>query len=353
MESIYDTISRISGPDERARWQAQQCWDSIAKPLGSLGQLETAVTKIAALRGSADVSLKTRRLQVFCADNGVVSRGVSQCGSEVTAHVAVALAEGRSTVSPMARQAGCEVIPVDMGMLDFSGCQGVLNRRVRNGTKDISTGPAMTRAECLCAMEIGAELAETAAREGVDVLLLGEMGIGNTTTSGAVCAALLGLTSDEVTGRGAGLSDAGLVRKRAAIESALRVNAPDRNDPVDVLQKVGGLDLAAMCGAFLGAAAARLPVIIDGYICAVAALCAVRLCPDSVHAFLASHVSAEPAAQRVLQELELDAPITAGMRLGEGSGAVALLPLLDLALSVYASGQTFDRLGIDAYTPQN
>lgn len=353
MESIYDTISRITGPEEGARQLAQQRWDSIAKPLGSLGQLETAVTKIAALRGSADVSFKNRRLLVFCADNGVVARGVSQCGSEVTAHVAVALAEGRSTVSPMARQAGCEVIPVDMGMLDFPGHPGVWDRRVRNGTADISTGPAMTRAECLRAMETGAELAETAAQEGVSVLLLGEMGIGNTTTSGAVCAALLGLTPDEVTGRGAGLSDAGLARKRAAVESALSVNAPDRNDAVDVLQKVGGLDLAAMCGAFLGAAAARLPVIIDGYICAVAALCAARLCPDSVHAFLASHVSAEPAAQRLLRELGLEAPITAGMRLGEGSGAVALLPLLDLALSVYASGQTFDRLGIDAYTPQN
>ena len=353
MESIYDTISRITGPEEGARQLAQQRWDSIAKPLGSLGQLETAVTKIAALRGSADVSFKNRRLLVFCADNGVVARGVSQCGSEVTAHVAVALAEGRSTVSPMARQAGCEVIPVDMGMLDFPGHPGVWDRRVRNGTADISTGPAMTRAECLRAMETGAELAETAAQEGVSVLLLGEMGIGNTTTSGAVCAALLGLTPDEVTWRGAGLSDAGLARKRAAVESALSVNAPDRNDAVDVLQKVGGLDLAAMCGAFLGAAAARLPVIIDGYICAVAALCAARLCPDSVHAFLASHVSAEPAAQRLLRELGLEAPITAGMRLGEGSGAVALLPLLDLALSVYASGQTFDRLGIDAYTPQN
>ena len=353
MESIYDTISRIAGPDEGARRQAQRRWDSIAKPLGSLGLLETAVTRIAALKGSADVHLKGRRLLVFCADNGVVARGVSQCGSEVTAHVAAALAEGRSTVSPMARQAGCGVIPVDVGMLDFPGHPGVLNRRVRNGTGDISGGPAMTRAECLCAMEVGAELAETAAREGVDVLLLGEMGIGNTTSSGAVCAALLDLTPEVVTGRGAGLSDAGLARKRAAVESALSVNAPDRNDAVDVLQKVGGLDLAAMCGAFLGAAAARLPVIIDGYICAVAALCAVRLCPDSVHAMLASHVSAEPAAQRVLRELGLEAPITAGMRLGEGSGAVALLPLLDLALSVYGSGQTFDRLGIDAYTPQN
>ena len=353
MESIYDSMQHIAGPDETARAQAQMRWDSIAKPLGSLGRLETAVSKIAALKGSADVKLEKRRLLVFCADNGVVARGVSQCGSEVTAHVAVALAEGRSTVNSMARQADCEVVPVDVGILDFPGHPGVLDRRARNGTGDISSGPAMTQAECLRAMEVGAELAAAAARDGVDVLLLGEMGIGNTTTSGAVCAALLDLTPDEVTGRGAGLSDAGLVRKRAAIECALLVNTPDPNDPLDVLQKVGGLDLAAMCGAFLGAAAAKLPVIIDGYICATAALCAARLCPGSVHAFLASHISAEPAAEKVLLELGLKAPIAAGLRLGEGSGAVALLPLMDLALSVYNSGQTFDRLGIDAYTPQN
>ncbi len=353
MESIFDTMRRITGPDETARLEAQRRWDSIAKPLGSLGQMETAVTKIAALHGSADVKLGKRRLLVFCADNGVVARGVSQCGSEVTAHVAVALAEGRSTVSPMARLANCEVVPVDMGILDFPGHPGVLNCSVRGGTGDISAGPAMTRAECLRAMQKGADLAESAARDGVDILLLGEMGIGNTTTSGAVCAALLGLSPDEVTGRGAGLSDAGLARKRAAIERALRVNAPDQNDPIDVLQKVGGLDLAAICGAFLGAAAEKTPVVIDGYICAAAALCAARLRPESTHAFLASHVSAEPAATLVLRELGLDVPIAAGLRLGEGSGAVALLPLLDLALSVYGSGQTFDRLGIDAYTPQN
>ena len=152
MKNSFDTRGRITGPDETARAKAQRRWDSIAKPLGSLGQLETAVTKIAALKGSADVRLEKRRLLVFCADNGVVVRGVSQCGSEVTALVAVALAEGRSTVSPMARRADCEVVPVDVGILDFPGHPGVLNRSVRNGTGDISSGPAMTREEFLRAM---------------------------------------------------------------------------------------------------------------------------------------------------------------------------------------------------------
>lgn len=353
METINELLQSVPAPDEAARKLSRRRWDSVAKPLGSLGLLEAAVTKIAALRGDADVKLKKRTLLVFCADNGVVVRGVSQCGSEVTAHVACALAEGRSTVNAMARPADCRVIPVDVGILDFPGHPGVLNRRVRNGTGDISSGPAMSREECLRAILAGAALARDQATEGTDILLLGEMGIGNTTTAGAVCAALLGLTPAMVTGRGAGLSDAGLLRKREAIHAALERNAPDPADPVDVLAKVGGLDMAALCGAFLGAAASRLPVIIDGFICSAAALCAARLCPAAREAMLASHVSAEPAARMLLEALDLQAPITAGMHLGEGSGAVALLGLLDLALAVYASGQTFDRLGIDAYTPQN
>ena len=350
---MHELLQSIPAPDEEARALSMRRWDSVAKPLGSLGLLEPAVTKIAALRGNANVKLERRTLLVFCADNGVVARGVSQCGSEVTARVACALAEGRSTVNAMARPADCRVIPVDVGILDFPGHPGVLNRRVRNGTGDISSGPAMTREECLRAILAGAALARDQATEGTDILLLGEMGIGNTTTAGAVCAALLGLTPAEATGRGAGLSDAGMQRKREAIQNALDVNAPDPADPVDVLAKVGGLDMAALCGAFLGAAASRLPVVIDGFICAAAALCAARLCPEAREAMLASHVSAEPAARMLLEALELQAPITAGMRLGEGSGAVALLGLLDLALAVYGSGQTFDRLGIEAYTPQN
>ena len=353
MENIEEIILSIRKPDEAARLASRRRWDSLAKPLGSLGLLETAVTDIAALRGDADVRLDKRTLLVFCADNGVVQEGVSQCGSEVTARVAVALAEGRSSVSPMARLAGCEVLPVDMGMLDFPGHPGVLNLRMQNGTGDISLGPAMPREGCLHAVESGAALARRLAEEGTDIMLVGEMGIGNTTTAAAVAAALLKLPPEAVAGRGAGLSDAGLKRKRAVIARALSLNAPDASDPIDVLAKLGGMDLAAMCGAFLGAAGARIPAVVDGFISAVAALCALRLCPEARSAMLASHLSAEPAALSVQQALGVQAPISAGLHLGEGSGAVALLPLLDLALSVYHSGQTFDKLGIAAYVPQD
>ena len=353
MEDIYDIIKRITPPDEGARKAARRQWDSLAKPLGSLGLFEDMVIKLAALRGSADVRLDDRRLLVFCADNGVVAQGVTQCESGVTAKVAAAIAEGRSSVSPVARCADCRVIPVDMGMLDFPGHPGVLNRRVRNGTGDISRGPAMTRDECLAAMRAGAALAMENARDGAQLLLIGEMGIGNTSTAAAVVSTLLGLEPAAVTGRGAGLSDAGLRRKRAAVERALAVNSPDPRDPADVLAKLGGLDLAAMCGACLGAAACNTPSVVDGFISAAAALCALRLCPAAEKALLASHVSAEPAGGRLMEALGLPAPIHGGLRLGEGSGAVMLLPLLDMALSLYRSGQSFDRLGIEAYTPQN
>ena len=353
METLEELINSIGGPDEAARRAAQARWDAIAKPLGSLGLLEKAVTDVAALRGDAGVRLDKRTLVVFCADNGVVTQGVTQCGSEVTALVAAALGEGHSTVGPMARAVSCAVLPVDMGMLDFPGHPGVLDLRVQNGTGDVSQGPAMTRESCLRAVLAGAELARRLAGEGSDILLLGEMGIGNTTTAAAVTAALLHLPPEAVCGRGAGLSDAGLARKRQAVERSLDCNAPDAADPIDVLAKVGGLDLAALCGAFLGAASARIPAVIDGFISAAAALCAYRLCPKARAAMLASHVSSEPAAAALLEALGLRAPICADLHLGEGSGAVALLPLLDLALSVYHSGQSFEKLGIAAYVPQN
>lgn len=353
MESIYDIIEQITPPDEAARAAAGRQWDSLAKPLGSLGLFEDMIAKLAALRGDADVRIPDRRLLVFCADNGVVRQGVTQCDSAVTAKVAAALAEERSSVSPMAQYANCKVIPVDVGILDFPGHTGVLNRRVRNGTDDLSLGPAMSREECLAAMLRGAELAMENAADGASILLIGEMGIGNTTSAAAVSCALLGLDPASAAGRGAGLSAAGMRRKRKVIQRALDLNRPDPSDPVDVLTKVGGLDLAAMCGAFLGAAACKVPAVVDGMISAAAALCALRLCPEAEKALFASHVSGEKNGAKLLTDFDLPAPLQAEMRLGEGSGAVMLLPLLDMALALYHSGQSFDRLGIEAYTPQN
>ena len=352
MNRIDQLIRCIRPGDRAAAEEAKSRWDSIAKPLGSLGTLEEMIVRIAALQESAEVHLERRVLLVFCADHGVTAQGVSQCGSEVTARVAVALAEGRSSVSPMAERADCLVVPADIGIRDFSGHPGVRNLRVRNGTDDFSRGPAMSRGECLRAMERGAELVREFAEDGTELFAVGEMGIGNTTAAAALAAALLNMPPDAVVGRGAGLGRAGLERKKAAVHRALEVNRPDPNDIPGLLAKVGGLEISAMCGAFLAAAACRKPVIIDGVISAVAALCAVRLCPDAAEALLPSHVSAEPAGREILKALGLHAPLDAGMFLGEGAGAVMLLPLLDLALSLYRSGQDFARLGIEAYRQQ-
>lgn len=332
--------------------EARARWDSLAKPLGSLGLLEEAVVQIAALTGSAEVDLSRRALLVLCADNGVVARGVTQTDSSVTAAVARALAAGESTVCHMARTADCRVVPVDMGILDFPGAPGVLDRRVRNGTADITLGPAMSREECIRAIRTGMELVREQKEAGTSIVAAGEMGIGNTATSSAAASVLLGRPSGPLVGRGAGLSDAGLSRKRAAVERAVQVNRPNPADPVDVLSKVGGLDLAGLCGVYLGGAKYRLPVLLDGFISTVAALCAVRLWPECSGALLASHVSAEPAGALVLEALGKKPLITAGMRLGEGSGAVAALPLLDMALAVYHSGHTFGKMGMEPYTPQ-
>jgi nicotinate-nucleotide--dimethylbenzimidazole phosphoribosyltransferase len=346
LEEIIAGIPEI--PTERYR-AARQHWDTLAKPLGSLGVLEENVTKIAALSGKRQLSRRT--LLVFCSDNGVVAQGVSQSDASVTTAVAAALGRGDSTVNFMAKTANCTVLPVDIGMLEPTP-PGVQKEKRMPGTHDITLGPAMTRETCIRVIETGFRLAEQQIKNGADILLLGEMGIGNTTTSAAVASVLLHQSPEELTGRGAGLSSDGLQRKIHAIDRAIQKNQPNPEDPIDVLSKIGGLDLAALCGVCLCGAKNQVPVLLDGVITNTAALCAVRLCPAVQGALIASHVSQEPAAKLLLAALALQPCISAGLHLGEGSGAVLALPMLDQALAVYNSGHTFDALGINAYVPQ-
>ena len=351
--NIKDLIQRIEPSDPQALDAALAHWDSLAKPLGSLGVLESDITKICTLKQTDSPRLEKRTLFVICADNGVIAQGVSQSDESVTEAVAAALGEGISTVNYMADTAGCTVIPVDAGMKAENTPRGVLPMKIRRGTADMTTGPAMTREDCEDAILKGAELVHIEHVNGTDVILLGEMGIGNTTTSTAVASVLLDKSPGELAGRGAGLSDDGLKRKIRAIEAAISINHPDSSDPVDILSKVGGFDLAMLTGICLGAAVYRIPVILDGVITNTAALCAVRLCADTRNALIASHVSSEPAAELLLSALGLEPCINAGLHLGEGSGAVLALPLLDQAMAVYSSGHTFSHLGIDAYIHQN
>ena len=340
--------ARVAPLDEEALRAARDKWNAVAKPIGSLGEFECMVEKIAGIVGTAEVKLSKRALLVLCADNGVVAQGVTQSDSDITTVIAGSIAQGISSVCRMAQTACIDAFSVDMGMKEPSDVEGVINRCIARGTQDITLGPAMSRDQALQAIKTGCELVAELKERGYDVIATGEMGIGNTTTSSAMAAIFLNLSVDEVTGRGAGLSDAGLRRKRDAIRRAIEVNAPNPQDPLDVLSKLGGFDIAGLVGVFIGGAVYRVPIVIDGLISALAAYTAARLVPGCESVMLASHVSAEPAARMLLDNLGLKAVIYAGLHLGEGTGAVCLLPLLDAALALY-DGTTFEATGIDAY----
>lgn len=334
------------------RYKSRRKWDSLGKPLRSLERLEEIICDVAGVQKSEEVYFAHPRLYVMCADNGVVAEGISQSGQEVTTMVALSLARGDSTVCHLARTTGCEVIPVDIGINGFPGHDKVWNCNVKSGTDNLANGPAMSREEALQAIEVGKELARKAKEDGIDVILIGEMGIGNTTTSSAVASVMLDQPVEIMTGRGAGLSDEGLIRKVNTIKKSIEINKPDASDPVDVLSKVGGLDIAGLAGIILGADEVGVPVIIDGFITDVAALVAIGINPECRRVILPSHKSMEPACGIILDAIDMDAIVTANMHLGEGGGAVAGLTLLQMALRVYNSDHTFGELGIDAYTPQ-
>lgn len=347
--TLEETMQKIRPVDAAAMAAAKQHWDGLGKPLGSLGRLEKALIRIAGIQRTGDVHIDRKALVIMCADNGVVEEGVTQCGQEVTATVAENFLDEKSCVAIMCRRAGTKICPVDIGMAVDT--PRVEKRKIAYGTKNMAKEPAMTREQAIAAIEVGIAKAEELHAQGYEMLATGEMGIGNTTTSSAMTAVYLGLDVETVTGRGAGLSSHGLQRKIHAIKQAIAVNQPDPEDPLDVLAKVGGLDIAGMCGLFLGGAAQQMPVVMDGFISQVAALTAVRLVPECADYILASHVSEEPGANILLKALEKDAFLTCGMRLGEGSGAVALFPILDFASDIYHKMSTFVQADIVEYQP--
>lgn len=350
-EKLTALLAQIPSGDASAEAAAHAHWASLAKPLGSLGALETDLEQIASLTGSAKIPPFVKRLYVFCADNGVVAQGVTQTDSSVTAVVTKELALRRTAVCRMAERADCPMEVIDMGVLNFAGFDGVRDCRIRNGTDDFTKGPAMTREQAAAAILTGFRLAGEAKQDGVTLLAVGEMGIGNTSTSSAMASVFLGRSPVEMTGRGAGLSDEGLTRKVAAVEKGIAVNRPEAADPLGVLAAVGGLDIGGICGMILGGAYHRIPVLMDGLITNVAALLAGRLCPNARSAVLASHTSDEPAVAAVMGALDAHPLIDAGMRLGEGTGAMAAIPMLEMALAVYSEAYTFDEGGIEPYRP--
>lgn len=344
---LTNILQQITPADKKAYNGCIAAFDNIAKPIGSLGKLETLLATAAGASGTPIPALDKKCVLVFCADNGVLAQGVAQSTHDVTTAIARSLACGTTSVNAMAKAAGADVYPVDMGMVDQ--VEGLLDRAVARGTNDLSLMPAMTREHAVQAILTGVELVKQRKEEGYTIIATGEAGIGNTTTSSALLSVLLDYPIELATGRGSGLTDAGLQRKRSAIARGIEVNQPDREDVLDVLSKLGGFDIAGMTGAFLGGALYHVPVIMDGFISGVAALCAVRLCPYVRDYILPSHISAEPAGLALAEALGF-APILHGdMRLGEGTGAVALMPLLDLGLSVLKNAATFAGIQVEAY----
>ncbi|WP_409969945.1 nicotinate-nucleotide--dimethylbenzimidazole phosphoribosyltransferase [Bengtsoniella intestinalis] len=347
--TIETICQHIVPASQSAMELAQKRWNSIAKPLGSLGLLEVEIIRMAGMFGTAQIPVLKPAVIAMCADNGVVAEGVTQTGQEVTAIVTENMSSRDTSVCRMARRAGATVFPVDIGVAVPLQGEHILQKNIRRGTGNIAIEPAMTRQEAEAAILVGIELVGDLKAQGYNLIATGEMGIGNTTTSAAIAAVLLGIEPQVVTGRGAGLSDQGLVRKIDAITRAIAVNQPDPSDAIDVVSKVGGLDLAGLAGVFLGGAYHHIPVLVDGVISMAAALVAAEICPTAKDYMVGSHASAEPAGALFVDALGLKPFLFAGMRLGEGTGAVAVMPILDMALAVYDEMSTFDDIEIEAY----
>ena len=323
---------------------ARQRQAQLAKPPGSLGRLEELSVQLAGITGKVHNKIDRKHLLVFAADNGVVAEGVSSAPQSVTLMQTVNLTRHKTGASTLCKHFGCGITVCDVGVNADIKEPKVLNKKIAYGTKNIVHGPAMTREQTEQAILTGYELAKTT---DADVIGIGEMGIGNTTTSSAVLAVLLDADVEAVTGRGGGITDQSFLKKKQVIKDAIAINQPDKNDIIDVLAKVGGFDIAAMCGAFIGAAATRRPVVIDGFISAVAALCAYKLCPNSVQYFVPSHASYEIGYKLAMDAMSLQPLFLLEMRLGEGSGCPLAFEVLDAACAIINDMATFDQAGID------
>ena len=324
-------------------------WDSIAKPLDGLGRFETITAQIGAILGTEEIDISKKAVIIMCADNGIVEEGVSQSGQEVTAAVAAQMGKGASSVGKMAAKAGVDTIPVDIGINEKEQITGVLNRKIRRGTGNFSKGPAMTKEETVRAIFAGIEIVEECKKKGYQILATGEMGIGNTTTSSALAAALLKCEADEVTGRGAGLCDEKLQCKKKIITEAVKKYKLFEAEPLTVLQTVGGLDIAGLVGVCIGGGVFHIPIVLDGVISMVAALLSERIVQGTIRYLIPSHKGKEPAVEKLMKELKLEPVIDGQMALGEGTGAVMMLSLLDIALCVYRKRTLFSDIKVEQY----
>lgn len=340
-------IESILPADREAMDAARRRQAELAKPPGSLGALEDMSVRLAGVLRTARPEVRRCRVTVLAADNGVVAEGVSCAPQSVTVQQAVNMTRHKTGMSALAAYFGDDVQVVDVGIRTPVPCPQVLDRKIRFSTGDIAVEPAMTEQQTLDALAVGLDLARQAKAEGIDAVGVGEMGIGNTTTSAAVLAALTGASVEEVTGRGGGLTDRGFATKKHVLRQALALHRPDAGDPIGVLAAVGGLDIAAMTGLFLGCAHEGLAAAVDGYISIVAALCAVRLCPRVRDVLFLSHASYEIGYRLAARELRLEPCLLLGMRLGEGSGCPLLFRVMQGACAVLNHMATFPEAAIE------
>lgn len=348
-EELIKTTARAVSPAEAAAAECRRRWDALAKPIDGLGKFEKIIAKIAAAEGTPDIKVEKRAAVIMCADNGVTEEGVTQTDRSVTRKVAEAIVKGNSTVNVLAAAAATDAFAVDMGIDTDQPVQGAAFHSMGRATGNIAQGPAMSRETACRAVLTGVETVREMAGRGYQMLAAGEMGIGNTTPSSAILSALFQLDPAQVTGRGAGLDDQSYRRKIEVVRKAIEVNKTDISDPVDVLSKLGGFDIAGMTGLYIGGAVYRVPVVVDGLISGVSALLAQRICPLSAGYMIASHIGREPAAKMLMKELGLDPVIDGDMALGEATGAVMLFPLLDCAVNLYRNGESFGNIAMEAY----
>lgn len=347
MKKLQLVIGRIKPLEESGRLLAQKRLNSLTKPPGSLGRLEELAAWYIQVTGKIPSPPLKKVICIFAGDHGVVEEKVSVYPKAVTAQMVYNFLHGGAAISVLAKQAGADVRVIDMGVdHHFGKLPGLIDRKIDRGTRNMKQGRAMSRRQALSAIAVGYNLAEEEARRGTNLLGTGEMGIGNTTPSSAVTALLTGSPVEAVTGRGTGIDEPTLRLKRAVIEEALRMNRPNPDDPIDVLAKVGGYEIAGIVGLLLGAAAHRIPVVVDGFISTAAALIAVALAPEVKDYLVAAHRSAESGHRIALAKLGLDPLLDLNMRLGEGTGAALGIGLVESAVRILTEMATFDEAGV-------
>ncbi|MBD7966608.1 nicotinate-nucleotide--dimethylbenzimidazole phosphoribosyltransferase [Paenibacillus gallinarum] len=341
-------VQQITALDEAAQKAAANHLDDLTKPPGSLGKLEELTIRLAGITGKKKPAFSRKAVIVMASDHGVVEEGVSSFPAEVTQQMVHNFLAGGAAVNVLARHAGAEVICVDIGVNGEPDHPDLVSRSVRKGTANMAKGPAMSREEALQAILTGIDVVQESVKKGTQLFVTGEMGIGNTTPSAAVTSVLTGVSVQEATGKGTGLDQAGVQHKANVIARAIELNQPDPNDPIDVLAKVGGLDIAGLAGVIIGSAALKCPVVIDGYISTAAALVASRIAPACRNYMIASHTSEERGHVALLQTLDLSPMLQVGMRLGEGTGGVLCLHLIEAAGRIMDEMATFSSAGISS-----